>query len=104
MLQTYLPEDIAERATGRVKIGMTNFNRFESFPFSGVLVDEFLSKDDLVDAVCASCHIPGYLGPSIGSPFRGQVSRPASTLLFLDQNLTITMRCDESLLRWPSWL
>ena len=73
MLHTYLPEDIAERASGRVKIGMTDFNRFESFPFSGVLVDEFFSKDDLIDAVCASCHIPGYLGPSIGSPFRGQV-------------------------------
>jgi hypothetical protein len=73
MLQTHLPEDIAKRATNRVTIGMTNFNRFEKFPFTSVLVDEFLSKDDLIDAVCASCHVPFYLGPTLGSPFRGEV-------------------------------
>mmetsp|Transcript_16857 Transcript_16857/g.43187 ORF Transcript_16857/g.43187 Transcript_16857/m.43187 type:complete len:347 (-) Transcript_16857:262-1302(-) len=83
MLLKYLPDNVAELASGRVTIGMTDFGGFQRLPFNAVLVNQFHSKDDLVDAVCASCHIPYYLGPSVGSEFRGQELSDGAVTAFL---------------------
>lgn len=44
MLHQYLPDNIAELASGRVTIGMTDFGGFAKLPFNAVLVDQFHSK------------------------------------------------------------
>lgn len=51
---------------GVVEYSKVNIPAWRSTPHACI-------QDDLVDAVCASCHIPYYLGPSVGSEFRGQV-------------------------------
>ncbi|EDQ91367.1 uncharacterized protein MONBRDRAFT_6535 [Monosiga brevicollis MX1] len=43
-----------------------------SFTKPPTLVSEFFSKDDLIEALIASCYIPGYLDHGFTSMFRGQ--------------------------------
>eukprot|EP00092_Neocalanus_flemingeri_P087205 GFUD01110005.1.p1 GENE.GFUD01110005.1~~GFUD01110005.1.p1 ORF type:complete len:335 (+),score=70.95 GFUD01110005.1:39-1043(+) len=60
-----LPEDIAERLSGRLHISMTKVPSF-----SNILVNQFLNKADLIDALICSSWIPmvgGWLPPK----FRG---------------------------------
>jgi len=52
MLLKYLPDNVAELASGRVTIGMTDFGGFQRLPFNAVLVNQFHSK------VCCLCSAP----------------------------------------------
>ena len=47
------PEDIAEKSNGRLHISLTQASKMKN-----LLISEFQSKEDLVDAVCASSFVP----------------------------------------------
>lgn len=48
-----LPEDAHERCTGKAFISITRL-----YPFGNHLISEFDSRDDLISALLASCHVP----------------------------------------------
>ncbi|CAH9074641.1 unnamed protein product [Cuscuta epithymum] len=74
-----LPDDIHIRCNGRVRIAITEiFWRPRS-----LLVDQFDSKEDLINAVMTSSFIPGYLAPRPATMFRNR--------LCIDGGLTVFM-------------
>ncbi|CAH9079614.1 unnamed protein product [Cuscuta europaea] len=74
-----LPDDIHIRCNGRVRIAITEiFWRPRS-----LLVDQFDSKEDLINAVMTSSFIPGYLAPRPAMMFRNR--------LCVDGGLTVFM-------------
>ena len=54
-LERVLPEDAHERLSGRLTVSLTHGRSMKN-----VLVDEFDSRADLIDAVVCSCFIPGF--------------------------------------------
>jgi len=62
----FFPEDVAEKSNGRLYISLTKASNK-----SNMLINEFLSKEDLVDAVCASSFVPVMSG-LIPPKFRGE--------------------------------
>ena len=54
-LERVLPEDAHERLSGRLTVSLTHVASMKN-----VLVDEFDSRADLIDAVVCSCFIPGF--------------------------------------------
>mmetsp|Transcript_54606 Transcript_54606/g.173468 ORF Transcript_54606/g.173468 Transcript_54606/m.173468 type:complete len:222 (-) Transcript_54606:95-760(-) len=55
------------------------------------LIREFTSKEDLADAIVASCFIPGWLGMSLSHPFRGKAMLDGG---FVSKNLMPPTPCD----------
>ncbi|EJD75592.1 IPLA-3 protein [Loa loa] len=66
-LNSILPSDAHELCTGRLRISVTRFCDMEN-----VVLDEFRTKDELIDAICCSCFIPVY-GGFIYPTFRGEI-------------------------------
>jgi len=62
----FFPEDVAEQSNGRLYLSLTKASNK-----SNMLISEFISKDDLVDAVCASSFVPVMSG-LIPPKFRGE--------------------------------
>ncbi|XP_065910775.1 patatin-like phospholipase domain-containing protein 4 [Dysidea avara] len=56
-LGRYLPPDAHKRATGKVKISLTN-----CWDWSNLIVSEFNTRRELINAVVASCFIPAWSG------------------------------------------
>uniref|UniRef100_A0A8C5VZF4 Acylglycerol transacylase n=1 Tax=Microcebus murinus TaxID=30608 RepID=A0A8C5VZF4_MICMU len=84
----YLPADIHKRISGKVCISLTRVSDGEN-----VLVSDFHSKDEVVDALLCSCFIPVYCG-LIPPTFRGvrYVDGGASdNMPLLDAKTTITV-------------
>ncbi|XP_013372583.1 PREDICTED: patatin-like phospholipase domain-containing protein 1 isoform X1 [Chinchilla lanigera] len=56
-LYSTLPEDAYKFTTGRLHVGLTRFEDGES-----VVVSEFTSKEELIEALYCSCFVPVYCG------------------------------------------
>ncbi|MGH0178844.1 UNVERIFIED_CONTAM: hypothetical protein FKN15_078131 [Acipenser sinensis] len=61
-----LPENAHELATGRLHVSMTRLADGEN-----ILVSDFQSREDLVQALLCSCFVPVYCG-LVPPSFRGQ--------------------------------
>ncbi|VDK71667.1 unnamed protein product [Litomosoides sigmodontis] len=66
-LNAILPSNAHELCTGRLRISVTRFSDMEN-----IILDEFRTKDELVDAICCSCFIPVY-GGFVYPTFRDEI-------------------------------
>lgn len=67
-LTALLPEDVHERCEGRTHVAVTRVSPV----FSGELLSSFHSREDLIEALLTSCHIPWYFNGSLVNRFRGE--------------------------------
>lgn len=68
-LQDTLPEDAHLRCNDRTYVAVTQTIRFNSV--QPVLVSQFEDKNDLIQALMTSCHIPFWLDGRLTNDFRG---------------------------------
>uniref|UniRef100_A0A8R1Y7L1 PNPLA domain-containing protein n=1 Tax=Onchocerca volvulus TaxID=6282 RepID=A0A8R1Y7L1_ONCVO len=66
-LNDLLPSNAHEICTSRLRISVTRFHDMEN-----VILDEFHTKDELLDAICCSCFIPVY-GGFVYPTFQGEI-------------------------------
>eukprot|EP00475_Leptophrys_vorax_P027253 TRINITY_DN38857_c0_g1_i1.p1 TRINITY_DN38857_c0_g1~~TRINITY_DN38857_c0_g1_i1.p1 ORF type:complete len:653 (-),score=-19.68 TRINITY_DN38857_c0_g1_i1:435-2393(-) len=69
VLEEILPEDAHERCCGRIRVAVTQVFGTPR----GVLVDQFDSRADLIDALITSSFVPGYLEPRPATRFRNRI-------------------------------
>ncbi|KAL6964362.1 hypothetical protein U1Q18_035417 [Sarracenia purpurea var. burkii] len=79
VLEKFLPDDVHTRCNGRVRVAITQI----LWRPKGLLVDQFDSKEDLINAVVTSSFIPGYLALRPGTMFRNQLCADGALTLFL---------------------
>ncbi|KAL5789831.1 hypothetical protein ACOSQ2_004719 [Xanthoceras sorbifolium] len=79
VLQNFLPDDAHTRSNGRVRIAVTQL----LWRPRGLLVDQFDSREDLINAVFASSFIPGYLAPRPATMFRNRLCIDGGLTLFM---------------------
>ncbi|KAK2393120.1 patatin phospholipase domain-containing protein [Trifolium repens] len=79
ILQKFLPDDIHIRSNGRVRVAVTQL----LWRPRGLLVDQFDSKEDLINAVFTSSFIPGYLAPKPATMFRNRLCIDGGLTLFM---------------------
>ncbi|TXG53822.1 hypothetical protein EZV62_019078 [Acer yangbiense] len=79
VLQNFLPDDAHTRSNGRVRVAVTQI----FWRPRGLLVDQFDSKEDLINAVVASSFIPGYLAPRPATMFRNRLCIDGGLTLFM---------------------
>ncbi|BBG96114.1 Acyl transferase/acyl hydrolase/lysophospholipase superfamily protein, partial [Prunus dulcis] len=81
VLQKFLPDDAHIRSNGRVRVTQLLWRP------RGLLVDQFDSKEDLIDAVFTSSFIPGlqyrYLAPRPATMFRNRLCIDGGLTLFM---------------------
>ncbi|EFJ41728.1 hypothetical protein VOLCADRAFT_98256 [Volvox carteri f. nagariensis] len=78
-LHAYLPVDAHERCRGNTHVALTRL-----FPVvRSELVSEFESKDDFVNALLTSCHIPFYFNGSWMTEFRGKFYMDGGVAAFI---------------------
>ena len=71
-LDTLLPADAAERCRGRVYVVMLRArNPWFPFTFDRLKVADYASREELIDAVMASVHLPLFFDGSVFARFRG---------------------------------
>ncbi|KAL9245966.1 hypothetical protein vseg_019556 [Gypsophila vaccaria] len=79
VLDKVLPDDIHIRCSGRVRVAVTQI----VWRPRGLLVDQFDSKEDLINALITSSFIPGYLAPRPVTMFRNKVCIDGGLTLFM---------------------
>ncbi|KAG8364114.1 hypothetical protein BUALT_Bualt19G0093100 [Buddleja alternifolia] len=79
VLDKFLPDDVHIRANGRVRVAVTQILWMPR----GLLVDQFDSKEDLINAVFTSSFIPGYLAPRPATMFRNRLCIDGGLTLFM---------------------
>ncbi|XP_030475719.2 uncharacterized protein LOC115692889 [Syzygium oleosum] len=79
VLDKFLPEDAHTRSNGRVRIAVTQI----LWRPRGLLVDQFDSREDLINAVVTSSFIPGYLAPRPATLFRNRLCIDGGLTLFM---------------------
>ncbi|XP_068334157.1 uncharacterized protein [Pyrus communis] len=79
VLQKFLPDDAHIKSNGRVRVAVTQL----LWRPRGLLVDQFDSKEDLIDAVFTSSFIPGYLAPRPATMFRNRLCIDGGLTLFM---------------------
>ncbi|KAJ0010833.1 hypothetical protein Pint_33323 [Pistacia integerrima] len=79
VLNNFLPDDAHTRSNGRVRVAVTQI----LWRPRGLLVDQFDSKEDLINAVFTSSFIPGYLAPRPATMFRNRVCIDGGLTLFM---------------------
>ncbi|XP_038878130.1 patatin-like phospholipase domain-containing protein 4 [Benincasa hispida] len=79
VLDKFLPDDVHIRCNGRVRVAVTQV----FWRPRGLLVDQFDSKDDLIEAVFTSSFIPGYLAPRPVTVFRNRLCIDGGLTLFM---------------------
>ncbi|GAB2229725.1 hypothetical protein Droror1_Dr00013977 [Drosera rotundifolia] len=79
VLTKFLPDDVHIRSSGRVRVAVTQI----FWRPRGLLIDQFNSKDDLIDAVFTSSFIPGYLAPRPATTFRNRLCIDGGLTLFM---------------------
>ncbi|WCJ18257.1 Acyl transferase/acyl hydrolase/lysophospholipase superfamily protein [Euphorbia peplus] len=79
VLEKFLPDDAHIRSNGRVRVAVTQL----LWRPRGLLVDQFDSKEDLIDAVFTSSFIPGYLAPRPATMFRNRLCIDGGLTLFM---------------------
>lgn len=74
-LSEALPVDAHERCTNKTFVAVTNayYGKGERFPrVRPVLVSEFKDREDLIQCLLTSCHIPLYMDGRLVTEFRGR--------------------------------
>ncbi|GLJ46932.1 hypothetical protein SUGI_0990410 [Cryptomeria japonica] len=79
VLDKVFPDDVHVRANGRIRVAITQVFRSPR----ALLVDQFDSKEDLIDAVFTSSFIPGYLAPRPVTVFRKRICVDGGLTLFM---------------------
>lgn len=79
VLQKVLPEDAYTRCNGRVRVAVTQI----VWRPRGLLVDQFDSNEDLINALFTSSFIPGYLAPRPATMFRNRLCIDGGLTLFM---------------------
>lgn len=79
VLEKFLPDDAHSRSNGRVRVAVTQI----FWRPRGLLVDQFDSKEDLINAVITSSFIPGYLAPRPATMFRNRLCIDGGLTLFM---------------------
>ncbi|KAM7482193.1 hypothetical protein LguiB_006776 [Lonicera macranthoides] len=79
VLEKFLPDDAHIRSNGRVRVAVTQI----LWRPRGLLVDQFDSKEDLINAVITSSFIPGYLAPRPATMFRNRLCIDGGLTLFM---------------------
>ncbi|GFY90712.1 acyl transferase/acyl hydrolase/lysophospholipase superfamily protein [Actinidia rufa] len=79
VLDKFLPDDVHIRSNGRVRVAVTQI----LWRPRGLLVDQFDSKEDLINAVFTSSFIPGYLAPRPATMFRNRLCIDGGLTLFM---------------------
>ncbi|KAG1334671.1 patatin-like phospholipase domain-containing protein 2 [Cocos nucifera] len=79
VLSKFLPDDVHIRSNGRVRVAITQL----FWRPKGLLVDQFDSKEDLINAVFTSSFIPGYLAPRPATIFRNRLCIDGGLTLFM---------------------
>ncbi|KAI9103550.1 hypothetical protein K1719_023173 [Acacia pycnantha] len=79
VLENFLPDDTHIRANGRIRVAVTQL----LWRPRGLLVDQFDSKEDLINAVFTSSYIPGYLAPRPATLFRNRLCIDGGLTLFM---------------------
>ncbi|GIL86898.1 hypothetical protein Vretimale_15562 [Volvox reticuliferus] len=78
-LHAYLPDDAHERCRGNTHVALTRL-----FPVvRSEMVSEFESKDDFINALLTSCHIPFYFNGSWMTEFRGKFYMDGGVAAFI---------------------
>jgi predicted acylesterase/phospholipase RssA len=65
-LQDSLPDDAHIRCSGKTHVAVSSIS-----PITPVLVSEFESRDDLIEALMTSCHVPLWMDGRLTTEFRG---------------------------------
>ncbi|KAJ6809493.1 putative patatin-like phospholipase domain-containing protein 1 [Iris pallida] len=79
LLDVFLPDDVHTKCNGRVRVAITQL----LWRPRGLLVDQFDSKEDLINAVITSSFIPGYLAPRPATMFRNRLCIDGGLTLFI---------------------
>ncbi|XP_008782350.2 patatin-like phospholipase domain-containing protein 1 [Phoenix dactylifera] len=79
VLSNFLPDDVHIKSSGRVRVAITQL----FWRPRGLLVDQFDSKEDLINAVFTSSFIPGYLAPRPATIFRNRLCIDGGLTLFM---------------------
>ncbi|KAL7592965.1 hypothetical protein Lser_V15G34154 [Lactuca serriola] len=79
VLEDFLPVDAHIRSNGRVRVAVTQI----LWRPRGLLVDQFDSREDLINAVITSSFIPGYLAPRPAIVFRNRLCVDGGLTLFM---------------------
>lgn len=79
VLEKFLPDDVHIKASGRIRVAITQVFRSPR----ALLVDQFDSKEDLINAVFTSSFIPGYLAPRPVTIFRNRICIDGGLTLFM---------------------
>uniref|UniRef100_A0A0D9XSX7 Patatin n=1 Tax=Leersia perrieri TaxID=77586 RepID=A0A0D9XSX7_9ORYZ len=79
VLDRFLPDDLHIRCNGRIRVAITQL----SWRPRGLLVDQFDSKEDVINAVITSSFIPGYLAPRPATYFRNRLCIDGGLTLFM---------------------
>ncbi|KAI4318792.1 hypothetical protein MLD38_032459 [Melastoma candidum] len=79
VLENFLPVDAHVRCSGRVRVAVTQV----LWRPRGLLVDQFDSRADLINAVVTSSFIPGYLAPTPVTLFRNRLCIDGGLTLFM---------------------
>lgn len=88
-LDKFLPDDVHIRSNGRVRVAVTQI----LWRPRGLLIDQFESKEDFIDALFTSSFIPGYLAPRPATMFRNRLCVDgALTLLMPPTSAAQTVR------------
>ncbi|WOK97694.1 hypothetical protein Cni_G06402 [Canna indica] len=78
-LNNLLPDDVHTKSSGRIRVAITQL----FWRPKGLLVDQFESKEDLINAVFTSSFIPGYLAPRPATLFRNRLCIDGGLTLFM---------------------
>ncbi|KAK3119006.1 hypothetical protein QOZ80_9BG0712250 [Eleusine coracana subsp. coracana] len=79
VLDKFLPDDVHIRCNGRIRVAITQL----SWRPRGLLIDQFDSKEDVINAVITSSFIPGYLAPRPATYFRNRLCIDGGLTLFM---------------------
>jgi hypothetical protein len=81
-LHQMLPSDCHITCSGRVNISITTIT-MSFLPLHRIVVNTFSSKQDLIDACMASCHIPFFIDGNFSRTFHGHMCVDGSFLFLL---------------------
>ncbi|KAF7126811.1 hypothetical protein RHSIM_Rhsim11G0130300 [Rhododendron simsii] len=79
VLDKFLPDDVHTRSNGRVRVAVTQI----LWRPRGLLIDQFDSKEDFINALFTSSFIPGYLAPRPATMFRNKLCVDGALTLFM---------------------
>ncbi|XP_002975805.2 patatin-like phospholipase domain-containing protein 1 [Selaginella moellendorffii] len=79
VLYKVMPDDAHVKASGRIRVAITQLFRVPR----GLLVDQFDSKEDLINALLTSCFIPNYLAPRPVTVFKNRLCINGGFTLFM---------------------